>query len=88
MPFHQRDVPAFDKLRGSSELDAGVLDDARELVTHNGVVIALRSNIRWCSDHLELKCRSGKIVLVLFIIDACDCQIIAWSTVVHAGVSG
>ena len=27
--------------------------------THDGVVIALRSNIRWCSDHFELACRNG-----------------------------
>jgi transposase InsO family protein len=56
--------------------------------THDGVVIALRSNIRWCSDHLELKCRNGEIVRVLFVIDACDREIIAWSAVAHAGVSG
>lgn len=56
--------------------------------THDGVVIALRSNIRWCSDHLELKCRNGDIVRVLFVIDACDREIIAWSAVAHAGVSG
>ena len=40
--------------------------------THDGVVIALRSNIRWCSDHFELACRNGEIVRVLFAIDACD----------------
>ena len=28
--------------------------------THDGVVIALRSNIRWCSDHFELACRNGE----------------------------
>ena len=27
--------------------------------THDGVVIALRSNIRWCSDRFELTCRNG-----------------------------
>jgi hypothetical protein len=32
------------------------------------VVIALRSNIRWCSDHLELACRNGDIVRVLFVM--------------------
>ncbi|BAJ83206.1 hypothetical protein ACMV_P3_00570 (plasmid) [Acidiphilium multivorum AIU301] len=51
--------------------------------THDGVVIALRSNIRWCSDHLELKCRNGDIVRVLFVIDDCDREIIAWSAVAH-----
>jgi putative transposase len=30
--------------------------------THDGIVIALRSNVRWCSDHLELSCRNGEIV--------------------------
>ena len=40
--------------------------------THDGVVIALRSNIRWCSDHFQLACRNGEIVRVLFAIDACD----------------
>jgi putative transposase len=56
--------------------------------THEGVVIALRSNIRWCSDHLELTCRNGDVVRILFVIEACDREIIAWSAVAHAGVSG
>ena len=56
--------------------------------THDGAVIALKSDIRWCSDHLELTCRNGDIVRVLFVIDACDREIIAWSAVAHAGVSG
>lgn len=56
--------------------------------THEGVVIALRPNVRWCSDHFELHCRNGDIVRVLFVIDACDREIIAWSAVAHAGVSG
>jgi len=37
--------------------------------THDGVVIALRSNVRWCSDHLDLFCRDGSVVRVLFAID-------------------
>ena len=36
--------------------------------THDGVVIALRSNIRWCSDHSELACRNGEIVRVWTVI--------------------
>ena len=47
--------------------------------THDGVVIALRSNIRWCSDHFELACRNGELLRVLFAIDACDREVIAWS---------
>jgi putative transposase len=55
--------------------------------THDGVVIALRSNVRWCSDHFELACRNGEIIRVLFAIDACDREIIAWSATT-AGISG
>jgi putative transposase len=55
--------------------------------THNGAVVALTSNIRWCSDHFELTCRSGEIVRILFAIDACDREIIAWSATT-AGISG
>ncbi|ACA20677.1 Integrase catalytic region [Methylobacterium sp. 4-46] len=55
--------------------------------THDGVVVALRSNVRWCSDHLDLRCRDGAVVRVLFAIDACDREIMAWSATT-AGVSG
>jgi putative transposase len=55
--------------------------------THDGVVVALRSNVRWCSDHLELHPRDGSIVRVLFAIDACDREVIAWSATT-GGVSG
>jgi len=55
--------------------------------THDGVVVALRSNVRWCSDHFELACRSGEVVRALFAIDACDREIITWSATT-AGVSG
>lgn len=44
---------------------------------HDGVVVALRSNIRWCSDHLEIHARNGEVVRILFVIDACDREIIA-----------
>jgi transposase InsO family protein len=56
--------------------------------THDGVVIALRSNCRWCSDHLEIRARNAEVVRVLFVIDACDREIIAWSAVANGGVSG
>jgi len=55
--------------------------------THDGVVVALKSNVRWCSDHFELPCRDGSVVRVLFAIDACDREIIAWSATT-AGISG
>lgn len=56
--------------------------------THDGVVIALRSNVRRCSDHLEIHARNSEVVRVLFVLDACDREIIAWSAVAQAGISG
>jgi len=56
--------------------------------THDGIVIALRSNIRWCSDHLEIHARNREIVRILFVLDACDREVIAWSAVANAGISG
>jgi putative transposase len=43
-------------------------------------------HVRSCSDHFELACRNGEIVRVLFAIDPCDLEIIAWSATT-AGVS-
>jgi len=54
---------------------------------HDGSVVTLRSNIRWCSDHFELACRNGELLRVLFAIDACDREVIAWSATT-AGISG
>jgi hypothetical protein len=48
--------------------------------------VALRSNVRWCSDHLELRCRDGAVFRVLFAINACDREIMTWSATT-AGVS-
>lgn len=56
--------------------------------THDGVVVALRSNVRWRSDHLEIHARNREVVRILFVLDACDREIIAWSAVAQAGISG
>lgn len=59
----------------------------RPAETHDGVVVALRLNVRWCSDHLELRARDSQVVRVLFVIDACDREIIGWLAVTKAGIS-
>ena len=48
---------------------------------HDGKVVVIRSNLRWCSDALEFTCWNGEIVRVAFIIDAHDREIIAWRAV-------
>lgn len=56
--------------------------------THDGKVVVIRSNLRWCSDGFEFTCWNGEIVRGAFIIDAHDREIIAWRAVVNAGISG
>ena len=55
---------------------------------HNGRVVTMRSNLRWCSDGFESTCWNGDIVRGAFIIDAHDREIIAWHAIAHAGISG
>ncbi len=55
---------------------------------HDGVVGAIRSNLRWCSDGFEFTCWNGEVVRGAFIIDAHDREIIAWRAVANAGISG
>jgi transposase InsO family protein len=45
---------------------------------HDGVVQTLRSNTRWCSDGLEIRCWNGEIVRLTFALDTCNWEIIAW----------
>lgn len=55
---------------------------------HDGRVIVMRSNLRWCSDGFEFTCWNSDIIRGAFIIDAHDREIIAWTAVVNAGISG
>ena len=56
--------------------------------SHEGKVIVLASNLRWCSDSLEFTCWNGEIVRAAFVMDAHDREIIAWKAVADAGISG
>lgn len=60
----------------------------REGRIHDGKVAVMRSNLRWCSDGLEFACWDGAIVRMAFIIDAFDREIIAFTAVSGAGISG
>jgi putative transposase len=50
-------------------------------------VIAIHSNIRWCSDALEFTCWNGEIVRVAFALDCHDREVIGWLATT-AGISG
>lgn len=40
--------------------------------THDGKIITLRSNTRWCSDYFAIRCWNGDAVYVAFSLDTCD----------------
>lgn len=44
---------------------------------HDGKVIVMRSNLRWCSDGFEIGCWNGDRIRIAFIINAHDREIIA-----------
>ena len=50
----------------------------RPVRAHNGAVITLRSNMRWCSDVFEIACLNGQIVRVAFSLDCCDREMISF----------
>lgn len=56
--------------------------------THDGKVVVMRSNLRWCSDGFEFTCWNGEIVRGVFVIDAHDREVIAWRAVTGGGISG
>ena len=60
----------------------------RPELTHEGKVVTMRSNIRWCSDGFEFTCWNDDVVRGAFLIDAHDREIISWRVVVNAGISG
>jgi len=45
---------------------------------HTGRVITLKSDLRWCSDGFEIRCWSREKVHVVFSLDCCDREVIAW----------
>jgi putative transposase len=50
----------------------------RPMRAHNGMVITLRSNMRWCSDVFEIGCSNAQIVRVAFSLDCCDREMISF----------
>ncbi|HET8655021.1 MAG TPA: IS3 family transposase [Longimicrobiaceae bacterium] len=45
---------------------------------HTGKIATEQSNVRWCSDALEIACWNGEKVQVGFALDCCDREALAW----------
>jgi putative transposase len=76
------------RILGKHDLTLERCTGRREGRVHDGKVAVMASNLRWCSDALEIGCWSGEKVRIAFIIDAFDREIIAHVAVAGAGVSG
>lgn len=45
---------------------------------HDGKIITLKPNLRWCSDSFELRCWSGEKLQVAFALDCCDREVLSY----------
>ncbi len=45
---------------------------------HNGKVITLHSNTRWCSDGFVISCDNGDKVYLAFSMDNCDREVLCY----------
>ena len=54
----------------------------------DGEVMVEASDIRWRSDALEFACWNAEVVRMAFVIDAFDREIIAFTAIAGAGISG
>jgi transposase InsO family protein len=52
---------------------------ARPALAYAGRVSVMRQNARWCSDAFEFLCDDGHTVRVVFALDACDREVIAFT---------
>jgi len=59
----------------------------RPIRTHDGQVIALQSNTRWCSEVFAIQCWNGELVWVVFSLDSCDQEVMSYIATT-AGISG
>lgn len=55
---------------------------------HSGQVAVARSDLRWCSDGMEIKCDSGQTVTATFAKDCCDREVMAWRAWEGKGLPG
>jgi putative transposase len=42
---------------------------------HDGKIITLASDLRWCSDHFDIRCWNGDVVRVIFSLDCHDREV-------------
>lgn len=51
---------------------------ARPTRIHDGTIITLKSNLRWCSDSFRIQCWNGDRLEIVFSLDCHDREAIRW----------
>ncbi len=59
----------------------------RPLRLHEGTIITLSSNMRWCSDIFEIPCWNGERLRVIFAMDCADREILSYMATT-GGITG
>lgn len=59
----------------------------RPLRLHDGTIITLSSNMRWCSDIFEIPCWNGERLRVIFAMDCADREILSYMATT-GGITG
>lgn len=54
--------------------------EKRPTRTHDGKIITLKSDLRWCSDGFQIQCWNGEKLQVAFSLDCHDREIVSWLT--------
>lgn len=54
---------------------------------HEGKIVTLHRNTRWCSDGFEIPCDNREVVRVAFVLDSCDREVISYVATTR-GISG
>jgi transposase InsO family protein len=50
----------------------------RPTKAHDGKIITLKSNLRWCSDGFRIQCWNGEHLEIAFSLDCCDREVMSW----------
>jgi putative transposase len=50
----------------------------RPIRPHEGTIITLKSNMRWCSDVFEIACENKERIRIIFAMDCCDREILSY----------
>jgi transposase InsO family protein len=50
----------------------------RPIRSHDGTIITLKSNLRWCSDVFEIACENKERMRVAFAMDCCDREVVSY----------